>query len=159
MNIWQWVKKVIVEIFWPWFKEFAWPIIKKAIEDLVIYIVGIIIEKIKKWTSERAENNTENANQKADEFDKKAESAKTHEEADKFKAVAQVWREVAEQFRQENELLKREIDDISKNAEKEASVKVDELNIDLDFSHEKPKVLIGDDSYNLPALPSLKDKK
>ena len=155
MSIWQWVKKLIVEIFWPWFKEFVWPIIKKAIEELISYIIGTV-EKIKKWTSEKAKNNAENANKKADEFDKMAEFAKTHEaheEADKFRAVAQVWREVAEQFRQENELLKREIDDISKTAKKEVSEKVDNLNIDLDFSHEKPKFMIGGNSYNLPALP------
>lgn len=159
MSVWQWIKEVIVEIFWPWFKEVAWPFIKQHLKELIIFAFELLKEKLKEWASERAKSNTENASQKADEFEKKAESAKTYEEADKFRAIAQVWREVAEQFRQENELLRRKIDEISKDAEEEASAKVDKLNMDLDFSYEKPKFIIGGDSYNLPALPSSNDTK
>jgi hypothetical protein len=43
-------------------------------------------------------------------------------------------------------------------AQKEASAKTDNLDINLDFSHEKPKMLIGDKFYDLPTLSYEKPK-
>jgi len=43
---------------------------------------------------------------------------------------------------------------LSKEVKEEALKKVDSLEIDLDFSDEKPKLLIGDSTYSLPQLPS-----
>jgi hypothetical protein len=159
MSIWHWVKEVTVKIFWPWFKEVAWPFIRQHLNDLIFFALDLFKDKFKKWASEQTEKKSENANQKADEFTKKAESAKTHEEAEKFRAIAQVWREVAEQFRQENEALKRKIDELSQEVKEEASDKVESLNIDLDFSSEKPVLSIGNTLYDLPALPSPDDSK
>jgi len=61
---------------------------------------------------------------------------------------------VAEQLRQENETLKRKIDELSKEVKEEALKNVKSSEIDLDFSDEMPKLLIGDSSYSLPQLPS-----
>jgi len=159
MAIWQWVKEVTVRLFWPWFKEAAWPFIHEHLKDLINFFLDIFIEKFKKWASEQAEKRTESANQKADEFAQKAKSAQTQEDAEKFRAVAQVWREVAEQFRQENEALKRKLDELSQEVKKEALEKTNNLDVDLDFSADKPKLMIGDTSYDLPALPSSDDTK
>jgi hypothetical protein len=159
MGIWQWVKEVTVKVFWPWFKEFAWPLIRQHMKELILFALELFKEKFKKWASEKAQKNTENANQKAEEFEQRANSCKKDEEADKFRAVAQVWREVAEQFRQENESLKNKIDELSKEVKEEVFTKADSLEIDLDFSNKKPKLLIGNTIYNLPQLPSSDNKE
>ncbi len=159
MGIWQWVKEGIVKIFWPWFKEVAWPFIRQHMKDLISFVIELFKVKLKKWASEQAKKKTENANRKAEGFEQKAKSSQKDEEADKFRAVAQVWREVAEQFRQENESLTNKIDELSKEIKEEAFTKADSLEIDLDFSGEKPKLSIGDAVYNLPQLPSGDDKE
>jgi len=81
------------------------------------------------------------------------------EESDKFRAVAQVWREVAEQFRQENESLRNKIDGLSEEVKEEAFAKADSLEIDLDFSDEKPILSIGDAVHKLPQLPAGDNKE
>jgi hypothetical protein len=153
MEIWQWVKEVIVKIFWPWFREFAWPFIRQYMNELIIFVLNLFIDKFKKWVSEQAEKKTETANQKAAEFEQKAKFSQRNEDTEKFIAIAKVWREVAEQFRQENESLKKNIDELSEEIKKEEFAKVDSLKIDLDLSDEKPKLSIGDAIYNLPQLP------
>ena len=159
MSIWQWIKEVTVKVFWPWFKDVVWPFVRKHLKDIIIFTFDLFKDRFKEWASERAKNRTESANQKAEEFEQRAKSAESYEDAEKYQAVAQVWREVAEQFRQENEALKRKIDEISQEAQKKAFEKADNLDIDLDFSDEKPKLIMGDTSYDLPALPSSDDTK
>ncbi len=159
MSIWRWVKEVTVKVFWPWFKDVAWPFIRKHLKDLIIFALDLFKERFKEWASERAKKRTESANQKAEEFEERAKLAESHEDAEKYQAVAQVWREVAEQFRQENEALKRKIEEISQEVQKESFEKADNVSIDLDFSGEKPKLLMGDTSYDLPALPLGDDTK
>jgi len=152
-------QEVTVKVFWSWFKEVAWPFIRKHLKDLIIFVLDLFKEKFKKWASEQVEKRTQSANKKADEFAQKAKSAQTPEDAEKFRALAQVWREVAEQFRQENEALKMKLDEISQEVQREAFEKTNNLDVDLDFSAEKPKLMMGDASYDLPALPSSGDTK
>jgi len=159
MAVWQWVKEVTVKVFWPWFKEVAWPLIRKHLKGLITFSLDLFKEKFKKWASEQAKKRTKSANQKADEFAQKAKAAQTHEDAEKFRAVAQIWREVAEQLRQENEALKMKLDELSQEVQREALEKTNNLDVDLDFSAEKPKLMMGDTSYDLPALPSSDDTK
>lgn len=154
MGIWQWVKEVTVSIFWPWFKEVAWPFIRQHLKDLIIFAFDLFKDQFKKWTSEWTKKRTESANQKAEEYEQKAKSAESSEDIDKYKAVAQVWREVAEQFLRENEELKNKFDEIFEETQKKAFKHADDLDIDFDFSDENPKLMIGDNSYDLPALPS-----
>ena len=154
MSIWQWVKEVTVKIFWPWFKDVAWPFIRQHMKELIFFVIDLFKEKLKKWMSQQTKDKEEKANQKAEDFEKKANDSRNEAEAEKFRAVAQVWREVAEQLRQENETLKRKLDELSKEVKEEGLKNVDSLEIDLDFSDEKPKLSIGDSTYNLPQLPS-----
>ncbi len=154
MGIWQWAKEVTEKYFWPWFIDVAWPFIRKYFKDLIIYVLDLFKEQFKEWASERAKKRTESANQKAEEFEQRAKSAESHEDAEKYRAVAQVWREVAEQFLQENEALKIKIDELSREVQKEAFEK-----IELDFSDEKPKLIMGGTSNDSPALPSSDDTK
>jgi hypothetical protein len=159
MGIWQWVKEVTVKIFWPWFKEFAWPFIQQHMKDLIFFVLDLFKEKFKTWVSEQAKKKTDNANRKAEEFEQKAKSSQKDEEADKFRTVAQVWREVAEQYRQENESLRNKIDGLSEEVKDEAFAKADSLKIDLDFSDEKPILSIGDAVHKLPQLPAGDNKE
>ena len=158
MGILRWVKEVTVKVFWPWFKEVAWPFVRKHLKDLITLALEMFKERFKIWASEQAKEKEEKSNQKAEDFEQKANASDNDEEAEKFRAIAQVWREVAEQFRQENESLRMKIDELSSEVKEQAFRKADSLEIDLDFSGEIPNLSIGDSIYNLRQLPS-GDKK
>ncbi|MDM8542241.1 hypothetical protein QUF90_14260 [Desulfococcaceae bacterium HSG9] len=154
MGIWQWIKDVTVKVFWPWFKEVAWPFIRQHLKDIIVFVLDLFKEKLKKWMSQQAKDKEDRANQKAEDYEKKANASNDDREAEKFGDIAKVWREVAEQFRQENETLKRKIDELSREVKEEAFKKTNSLEIDLDFSDEKPILSIGHSTYSLPQLPS-----
>jgi len=56
-------------------------------------------------------------------------------------------------------MLKIKIDELSEKACREAIDYLDKVNIDLDFSDESAKLLVGDTSYDLPSLPSTEIKE
>jgi|GEM_PF-2085491 len=61
MGIWQWVKKVTVKIFWPWFKDAAWPFILQYMKDLIFFVNDLFKENLKKWVSQQAIDKEEKA--------------------------------------------------------------------------------------------------
>jgi hypothetical protein len=147
-------KNIALKIFWPWFKKFAWPIIRKNIEYFIIWFSDLFKKETKKWFSHQMKENEEKAKQKAEEFENKSNHSKNEAEAEKLQSIAQVWREVAEQFRQENETLERKIDELSRELKEETFKKADSLEFDLVFSDEKPALSIGGSTYRLTQLPS-----
>ncbi len=149
----EWIKEVVVKLFWPWFKEFAWPFIRKHLIELVHFVFDKLIENIKELFLKRTKEQSDTVNQKADEYEKMAESSKTQEEAEKLRAVAQAWREAAEYFRRESEDLKNQLGELIKKAENDVSEKTNDLNIDIDFSNSNPRLLINGTQHNLPSVP------
>jgi len=153
MGLLQWIKDVTAKVFWPWFKKVAWPFIRQHVKEIIVFVLDLFKDKLKKWMSQQAKDKEDKANQKAENYERKANASSDDKETEKFRDIAKVWREVAEQFRQENETLKRKIDELSREVKEEAFKKADSLEIDLDFSNERPTLSIGDSIYSLPQLP------
>jgi hypothetical protein len=99
--MWDVVKKAIIELIWPIFKD----LIVKLLNEMSDWILG----KFRTWASKRNKSNADTADAKADAHEKSAKEAKTPKEADINLEVAKVWREVAEMFRKENEALATEV--------------------------------------------------
>lgn len=153
MSIWSEILKFVVKKFWPWFKQFVWPIIKEHIMEFVSFVIQKLIEIAKDMFSEKTSSRQQEAQSKAEEAESKASDATNDAEAEKYQAVAKVWREVAEQFRRDNEELKRKLEEAGNMAENVSAQMVDEMDLDVDFSKEKPVMKLSKRTTELPALP------
>ena len=158
MSISSALKTFLAKRFWPWLKEFVWPILIKHILDIISVIFSKLSETIKKWFYKSADKRASNASKNAEEAEVRAKQAKTSEETEKYKIVAQVWREVAEQIRVENEALRQQLDDILTQAGAEAKSMVSDLDINIDFSSENPTLDVGSTSTELPKLSEELDR-
>lgn len=152
MGFFDEVMKFIVKKFWPWFKEFVWPYIKEHVKELIVFAIGELKKIIKKWLSNKSETREREANQKAQEAESQANDSSITAEAEKYRAIAKIWREVAEQFRSDNEEMKRRLDEFEAEAKMRSEAEVNDLNLDVDFSKEKPILMIGPEVKKLPAL-------
>jgi len=144
--------KFILEKFWPWFKEFAWPYIKEHVEDLISLATGMMKERFKEFFKEKSEARQDEASQKAQEAEKHANDSSNIHEAEKYRALAQVWREVAEKYRRDYEDVKRKLDEVEAEAKMKSAAMVDKMDLDVDFSKEKPVLKIGKEIKYLPTL-------
>jgi hypothetical protein len=147
------VIKFIVKKFWPWFNEFVWPYVKEHIMELIFFVIERMKDMVKQWFQKKSESRQQEASHKAQEAEQQATESSDLHEAEKHLAIAQVWREVAEQFRRDNEELKRKLDEFEVEAKTNTVTIVEDMNINVDFSQERPVLKIGETIRELPALP------
>lgn len=153
MGIFATIITFVVKRFWPWFKDFVWPSVKNHVKELIFFILEKLKGQFKEWFSNKSKKREQEAQSKAEEAESKAQSSSNEADVEKYRAVAQVWREVAEQLRRDNEELKAKLDELVKEAKYASESLVEDIELDLDFSKDKPILKIGEKVQEMPALP------
>ena len=157
MSIFNTITKFVVKQFWPWFKEFVWPLLKEHVIELIVVFLKRFKSEIRDWVSGRSERRSTEAEEKAAAAENKAKATSDVNEAERLRATAQVWREVAEQLRRDNDELKAKIDEVEAEAKAAAEGTVQEMDFDLDFTEAKPVLLLDKNRHKLPELPGQPD--
>ena len=83
MSIWNAVKVFLVEAFWPWFKAYAWPVIRDHLVEIIAFLVSTLKEKIKSKVNENAESQVNDFEMKASEAEKSAMDSLDRDEIEK----------------------------------------------------------------------------
>lgn len=120
--MWKMIRKALIELFWPIFKD----VMKKYSRELIEWLMT----KLKNWLTSRNATNAKTAESKAEACEAAAMTAASPEEAEKHEAIAKVWREVAEMFRQENEALSAELQHFRAQAQSENNEAVEALSFE-----------------------------
>lgn len=119
----SWLVKLIITVFWPWFRKTLWPVIQKFIVALLLEVLEFIREWIAEWLRSRKERE-QRAREQAEEAERQAQGATGHAEKAEWQAKAQVWRIVAEEMRQENEQLQEQLERVMQEASARAEARV-----------------------------------
>lgn len=151
MGLLDGIKRFLVEMFWPWFRKYAWPFIKRHFLEIIDFIIDFFKAKVKEYVSKKSQAREFDASQKADEAEQNAREANDPSEAEKYRAIAQIWREVAENYRRDYEDLKHKMEAMAAEAKQKAKETVKDSDVKAEFSNTDATLIIGDKSIKLPA--------
>ncbi|UAA37384.1 hypothetical protein KIH87_11730 [Paraneptunicella aestuarii] len=152
MSVWNTVKVYLVEAFWPWFKEYAWPVIRKHLLELIDFLVGILKEKVKSRVSENAESQVHDFEQKASEAERAAMDSLDRNEIEKLKQEAKIWREATERLKKDNAKLQKDLDEVIAKSSKDAVDSIEAIELGLDSNDNNTILSIDGNKKNLPKI-------
>ncbi|NJI86306.1 MULTISPECIES: hypothetical protein [Shewanella] len=152
MSIWNTVRVFLVEAFWPWFKEFAWPILREHLADIIMLLAKALKDKIKSKVDENSEIQVKDFEDKASKAEESAMDSVNKDEIEKFKNEARIWREAAERLKQDNAKLQKDLDEITFKMEKTAIDSLEAMELDIAAEDNKTVLSIDGKKTNLPNI-------
>jgi uncharacterized membrane protein YccC len=145
------IGRVLIENFWPWFRDNVWPLIRAEVVALVKHLVRDVRQTVERWLSRQSRRQEEARAgiERADKAARQAEAAGDAAEANTQRRLAEVWRGVADSLREENEALRRELEDLVSRAD--AVVSKVERGVNLRPTADYPALDFA--GRELPLLP------
>lgn len=141
------IQRFIVKRFWPWFIEYAWPLIKEEVIIIFAQVLNFIRRSLEDYFNNRNETQQKNMKEQAEEAERQAETALDEVEAAKWRGKAEAYREQAITLQEENEQLRRKIEQIMREGIDNARSDIENINIEIKDSKQ---LEFGSKSIPLP---------
>ncbi|SDK76485.1 hypothetical protein [Microbulbifer yueqingensis] len=152
MSIVNTVREFLVATFWPWFKEYAWPIIKQHLIEIISSLVKIISEKIQGKMAEKASSQVNDFEVQAAKAEQSAMDSLDPNEIKKLKREAQIWREVAERLKKDNAALVKDLAEIAEKSKIDTINSLKNTELDIATEGENAIFTIGGTARSLPLV-------
>ena len=113
--------KFIIEHIWP----LLWPIIRDTIVEVTRDLLEWLKTHLRKFFRERADQQTQFAEQKAQDAERGASAATDDSDRVRLTAEAQAWKQVAAELKTQNESLQQQLNELMTEASNYSTSRVE----------------------------------
>lgn len=151
MSILESVKKIAVEILWPWIKEYVWPAIQAKLITELPELISWGIGKIKSGFSENSNSRESEAIANAKKAEEKANNSSNELEIAELRKEAEIWKKVANQYKEDLAVMQEKMQKIEEATNKVVKEEVMKVNPEIDFESTGVNLKIGETKISLPS--------